>query len=68
MESALTLLHGDGQLLTQNVDGAVVGHLEVVDTGHDGGQVVVRCVWWFAGFANDGEHGCEVLEAWVLLA
>ena len=62
MESALTFLDGDAQLLAQDVDGAVVRHLEVVDAGHDGGQVVVGCVWWFAGLADHGEHGCEVLE------
>jgi hypothetical protein len=64
MESALTLPDRDAQLLTQNIDGTVVGHLEVVDAGHDGRQIVVGRVWWFAWLANDGEHGRKVLEAW----
>ena len=62
MESALTFPDGNAQLLTKNVDGAVVGHLEVVDAGHDRWQVVIGRIRWFAGLAHDGEHGCEVLE------
>jgi hypothetical protein len=65
MESALAFLNGDTELLAQNLYGAVVGHLEVVDAGHDRGQVVVGSVWRFARLADDGEHGREVLEAWV---
>ena len=67
MESALALLDGDAQLLAQNVDGAIVGHLEVVDARHDRGKIVVGRVGWLAWLTDDGEHWSEVLEAWNLL-
>ena len=66
MESALALSNSHAELLAQNVHGAVVGHLEVVDARHDRGQVVVGSVRWLARLAHDGEHGREVLEAWYV--
>jgi hypothetical protein len=63
MESALAFLNGDTKLVTQNLYGAVIGHLEVVDAGHDGRQVVVRCVWRLARLADDSKHGREILKA-----
>jgi hypothetical protein len=68
MEGALTLSNGDTELLAKNVYGAVVGHLEVVDAGHNRRQVVVGCVWRFTRLTNDGEHGCKVLEAWLYVS
>jgi hypothetical protein len=63
MERALPLTNRHAQLLAQHVYGAVVWHLEVVDARHDGREVVVGCVGWFARLAHDGEHGREALEA-----
>lgn len=68
MESALALLDGDAQLLAQNVDGAIVGHLEVVDARHDRGKIVVGRVGWLAWLTDDGEHWSEVLEAWKFVS
>jgi hypothetical protein len=59
----LTFLDGDAQLLTQNAYGAVVRHLEVVDTCHDRWQIVVGCVWWLTRLAYNSEHWREILEA-----
>lgn len=35
MESALALADGNAELVAENSDGAVVGHLEIVDACHD---------------------------------
>jgi uncharacterized protein YfaT (DUF1175 family) len=66
MESALALLDSNSEFLAQDVNGAVVWHLEVVDAGHDRREVVVGCVRRFAWFADDGEHGGEVFEAYSI--
>jgi hypothetical protein len=63
MECALALSNGNTELLTQDVYGTVIGHLEVVDAGHDGRQVVVGRVWRLTRLAYDREHGREILEA-----
>jgi hypothetical protein len=67
MERALALLHRDRHFPAQDVNAAVVGHLEVIDACHDRGEVVVGCVGRFAGLAHDGEHGCQVFETWGTL-
>jgi hypothetical protein len=62
VESALPVTSSHTEPLPQNAHIAVIRHLEVVDARHDGREVVVGCVRRFAGFAYDGEHGCESLE------
>jgi hypothetical protein len=64
MESALALADGHAELLAEDLDGAIVGHLQVVDTSHDGRKVVVGRKGWFAGFADNREHRRESFEAW----
>src|SRR5690349_8788908 len=63
MESTLALLHGDTQLLTEYLPGAVIRHLEIVDASHDRREVVVGRVWWLCWLADHCKHGCETLEA-----
>lgn len=63
MKSALALFDSYAEFLAEHIHVAIIWHLEVVDAGHDGGEVVIRCVWWLAGLADDSEHGCERLEA-----
>ena len=43
---------------------AVVGELEIVDAGHHTGQIIVWCIWRFAGTAHHREHRGETLEAY----
>ncbi len=64
MESALSLLDGNTQLILQYVQRAVVRHLEVVRAGHDAGQVVVGGQGRLAGLADDSEHWRERFEAY----
>jgi hypothetical protein len=63
MESTLAFLDGNSELLSKNIHGTVIWHFEVVDTCHDTGEVIVRCVRRFAWLANDREHWCEALES-----
>ena len=63
MERALALFHSSVEPGAQNVDVAVVGHLEVVDASHDGREELIRSVWRLCRLADDGEHGRESLEA-----
>jgi hypothetical protein len=63
MESALALTDGHAELLAEDVDVTIVGHLEVVDACHDGRKVVIGCKRWFTGLANDREHWCKSFEA-----
>jgi hypothetical protein len=63
MKSPLPLLKRRRKFLAQNLHRAIIRHLEVIHARHDRRQVVVRRVRRFAGFANDGEHRREVLEA-----
>jgi hypothetical protein len=67
MECALALHDCYPELLAQNVNVAVIRHLEIVDTCHDRREVVIRRVRGLAGLAHDGKHGGEVLEAWSSL-
>ena len=63
VERALALFHSGVESGAQDVDVAVVGHLEVVDASHDGREELIRSVGCLCGFADDGEHGRECLEA-----
>ena len=63
MERALALFHSSVEPGAQDVDVAVVGHLEVVDASHDGREELVRSVGSLRRLADDGEHWCESLEA-----
>ena len=63
MERALALFHSSVEPGAQDIDVAVVGHLEVVDASHDGRQELVRSVGRLCRLADDGEHGRESLEA-----
>jgi hypothetical protein len=62
VERALALFDGNVESGAQDVDVAVVGHLEVVDASHDGREELVGSVRCFCGLADDGEHGCERLK------
>lgn len=63
MECTLALSDGNRQSLAKGVQAAVVGKLQVVDTGHDTRQVVVGGVWRFAGPTDHSEDRSETLEA-----
>ena len=63
MKSTLSFSDGGIDLCSHHLNIAVVWELEIIDTGHDGRQVVVRGVWWLAGLADNGEHGGEGFEA-----
>lgn len=63
MERALALFHSSVEPGAQDVDVAVVGHLEVVDASHNGREELIRSVGCLCRFADDGEHGRESLEA-----
>lgn len=63
MEGTLTFPHGGRELLLQDGDIRVVGHLEVVDARHDAGKVVVWRVRSLARPADDSEHRREILES-----
>lgn len=63
MESALSLSNSGTDLCSHYLDVTVVWELEVINTSHHTGQVVVGAVWWLTRLADDGEHGCESFEA-----
>ena len=63
MKGSLTFLDGRVQLSAHNVKISVVWQLEIVDTGHDAGKVVIGRVGRFARLADDGEHWSQTLEA-----
>ena len=64
VEGPLTFLNCSKKPLAQDFDVGVVGQLYIVRTSHDGNQEIVRCVWRFAGFADNSEHGIEALESY----
>lgn len=68
MESALAFFDGDAKFLAEHINRAVVRHLEIVDTCHDGGKVIIGCIWGLAWFADDGEHGSESFEACIIVS
>jgi hypothetical protein len=63
VEGALAFLHSSVEPGAQDVDVAVVGHLEVVDASHDGRKELIRSVGRLCRLADDGEHGRERFEA-----
>jgi hypothetical protein len=63
MESTLALTDGHAELLAEDVDVTIVGHLEVVDACHDGRKVVIGRKRWLTRLANDREHWCESFKA-----
>lgn len=68
MERSLTLLDGDVEPFAQDLDVAVVWHLEIVDACHDRRKVIVGGIWWLAGLAHDGKHGCESFKTFGLVS
>lgn len=64
MECALSFLDRDGKSLPEDIQTAVIGQLEVVDTGHNTGKIVVGRVRMFAGTADNRENRCQTLEAY----
>ena len=62
MESTLALPNRRIELISHDREGAVIRHLQIIDASHDAGQVIVRRVRWFAGLADDREHGRERFE------
>ena len=63
VESPLALPYSHTKLLAQNLNSAVIGHLQVIDARHDRRQVVIGCEGWFAGLAYNCKHWRESLEA-----
>jgi hypothetical protein len=63
MESALALLHRSLELGFQNIDGAVIRHLQVMRARVDGRKIVVGAVRRLAGLADNGEQRREGFEA-----
>lgn len=63
MESPLALPYSHTKLLAQNLNSAVIRHLQVIDTRHDRRQVVIGSEGWFAGLADNRKHWRESLEA-----
>jgi hypothetical protein len=63
VESPLALPYSHAKLLAQNLNSAVIRHLQVIDARHDRRQVVIGCEGWFAGLANNRKHWRESLEA-----
>jgi hypothetical protein len=63
VERALALFHSSVKPGAQDVDVAVVGHLEVVNASHDGREELIRSIGRLCRLADNGEHGCERLEA-----
>lgn len=41
MEGALSFLNSNTELLTENLHTAIVGHLEIIDAGHDTWKIVI---------------------------
>ena len=58
MEGSLSFLDRDQKALPKDFQAAVIGQLEIVDTRHDTGEVVIGRVWRFAGAADNGENWC----------
>ena len=63
VERALALLNSSVEPGAQDIDVAVIGHLEVVDASHDGWEELIGGVRRLCRLADDGEHGRESLEA-----
>lgn len=64
MECALALLDSDRQSLLEGLQTTVIWQLEIVDAGHDTGEVIVGRVGWFAGATHHSEDRCKALETW----
>lgn len=62
VECPLSLPDSDRKPLLEGVQAAVIRQLEVIDAGHDTGEIVVRCERRLAGTAHHREDGCETLE------
>ena len=56
MESTLAFLDGKHNLVPHHLQSAVVRQLEIVDTSHHAGKVVVGPMWRFSRLADDGKH------------
>lgn len=63
MECPLSFSDRNCQLFPQDVNRTVVGHLEVVYTGHDAWQVVIRRKWRLARLADHRKHWSERFKA-----
>jgi hypothetical protein len=63
VESPLPLLDSNIQTVAQDFQIRVVWKLEIIDTGHDAWQIVVRRVWRLTRLADDGEHWCKALKS-----
>ena len=62
VERALALLNSSVEPGAQDIDVAVIGHLEVVDASHDGREEIVRGVGSLGGLADNSEHGRKRFE------
>ena len=68
MESSLSFLDGSIHTTSHNVQAGVIGQFKIVNTSHNAGQIVVRCVRGFTWFANYSEHWCESLETYLWIS
>jgi hypothetical protein len=64
MKRALTFLNGRVQSGPHDAEIGVIGEFEVVDTGHDAGEVVVGGQGRFTWLAHYCEHWGKTLESW----
>lgn len=62
MESTLAFVDGDIQFFFENFHRTVIWHFEIVDTGHNAREVVVRGVRRLAWLADHCEHRCKAFE------
>lgn len=65
MECTLSFLDRDRQSLPEDIQTAVIGQLEVIDTGHNAGKIVIGRVRVFAGTAYNRENWRQTLEAYI---
>lgn len=64
VECSLSLFDGNGQSRLESIQAAVIRQLEIVDTGHDTREVIIRRVGRLAGATHYGEDGGEILETY----
>ena len=64
IEGQLPFPRGSVKSFPHDLQGRVVGELQVVDAGHDGGQEVVRVLPGLKRLAHDGQGRGQAAETW----
>ena len=64
IEGQLPFPRGSVKSFPHDLQGRVVGELQVVDAGHDGGQEVVRVLPGLKRLAHDGQGWGQAAETW----